>query len=269
MPFTLTHVLAVVPVAAAWPKKLPVSALVIGSMIPDFPMFFPFIPQSYYFVAHSLPGLFTACLPAGLIFFILFQAVMKRPLYALLPIYIQRRTSTLVRSTLRPNIADIALVMLAILLGAWTHIGWDDFTHADRWGAQMIPWLHSRALTLPGHAPITGAKLMQYLSSIIGLPILAVVLAYWLKLQPAIPAEDVQPQLSPMRKSMAYTIIAIIPIFVTILLGPRDNIFSYNGASRWITTCGFSFIMTALAYCIVFHIWKARKRHGQSAKKAE
>ena len=41
MPFTPVHSLAVLPVAAARRLPLPFSALVIGSMIPDFPLFVP------------------------------------------------------------------------------------------------------------------------------------------------------------------------------------------------------------------------------------
>ena len=54
-----------------------VLALVIGSMIPDLPLFVT-IPVSYA-TTHSIAGLFVACLPLGLACFLAFQLVMKRP----------------------------------------------------------------------------------------------------------------------------------------------------------------------------------------------
>ena len=45
MPFTPTHVLAILPIAALKRPALPFSALVIGSMIPDLPLFVPLSPD--------------------------------------------------------------------------------------------------------------------------------------------------------------------------------------------------------------------------------
>lgn len=54
MPFTPTHVLAILPVAAVKRFPLPFSALVIGSMIPDLPLFLPWSPG--YDQTHSVAG---------------------------------------------------------------------------------------------------------------------------------------------------------------------------------------------------------------------
>ena len=65
MPFTPTHVAAALP-ALPWLRRfgnVPASALVIGTMIPDAAVFLPRVFD--YGVAHSVPGLFTRGLPAG------------------------------------------------------------------------------------------------------------------------------------------------------------------------------------------------------------
>src|SRR3954471_14155787 len=125
MPFTPTHVLAILPIAAIKRLPLPFSALVIGSMIPDLPLFSPLPPG--YGVTHSATGLATACLPPGLACFLLFQLVMKRPLFALLPAALRRRCATLVprRPALHPG--SIAWASLAVVIGASTHVFWDSF----------------------------------------------------------------------------------------------------------------------------------------------
>src|SRR3954465_6574698 len=93
MPFTPTPALAIIPIAALGRGAPPFSALVIGSMIPDLPLFSPMSPA--YDTTHSPPGLLSACLPLGLACFLLFQSLMKRPLLALLPEAIQRRIASL------------------------------------------------------------------------------------------------------------------------------------------------------------------------------
>ena len=84
MPFTPTHMLAGLPVAAVWRGPGIGSALIIGTMIPDWPLYIPLGPA--YEVTHSFQGVFTASLPLGLAVVLLFQYILKRPLYELLPL---------------------------------------------------------------------------------------------------------------------------------------------------------------------------------------
>src|ERR1700677_3677984 len=102
MPFTLTHIAAILPAAAAAPRALPFSALVIGSMIPDLPLFIA-LPVSYA-TTHSIAGLFVACLPVGLACFLIFQNVMKRPLYSLMPDALRSRCASLVIHDVEPSL---------------------------------------------------------------------------------------------------------------------------------------------------------------------
>src|SRR5687767_11344334 len=61
MPFTPAHIIAVVPLR----RRLPLLALAIGSMVPDFGYFFPWGPY-FYVSAHTIPRSLTFCLPVGL-----------------------------------------------------------------------------------------------------------------------------------------------------------------------------------------------------------
>ena len=73
----------VVPFAAVRRWRLPLSALAIGSMVPDLPLFLP--GASNYQATHSAPGLITADLPLGLACFLAFQLLFKGFLFALMP----------------------------------------------------------------------------------------------------------------------------------------------------------------------------------------
>ena len=73
MPFTVSHAAAVLPLKNS---RLPLAALMVGSMSPDFAYFLP-AALSARTASHSLPGIFLFCLPAGLCIWQLF--VQRNP----------------------------------------------------------------------------------------------------------------------------------------------------------------------------------------------
>lgn len=83
MPFTLSHPAAVLPFARALARRGLLSAVVIGSMVPDFGWFMPWRPTRLE--THSAGALFTFCLPAGICAYWAFQWLFKEPLIELLP----------------------------------------------------------------------------------------------------------------------------------------------------------------------------------------
>ena len=171
MPFTPTHILAVLPVASIRRLPLPFSALVIGSMIPDFPLFVPLLPRTSYSISHSLTGIFTEDLLAGLTCFVVFP-LLNRPLFALLPAAIQRRCVSLLdghsvtlhdvwkRSAAKP----LLWASLAIVIGASSHVLWDSFTHEGRWGTRLVPRARRDGLDPPrsGHPRIQAPAIRQH-----------------------------------------------------------------------------------------------------------
>lgn len=128
MPFTLSHPAAAVPFTR-W--KLPLSALIVGSLSPDF-IYFVRLSAAGGF-GHTLPGLFLMDLPLGLAVLWLFHALLKYPLLTLLPISHQRRLLPLAEGFRFGPPRQILLIMAALFLGAVTHIAWDSVTHGSRW----------------------------------------------------------------------------------------------------------------------------------------
>jgi hypothetical protein len=61
MPFTVSHVAAVLPVYRPLTRWRVFTAAVIGSMVPDFGMLLPGGLERWQ--THSLPGLLNFCLP--------------------------------------------------------------------------------------------------------------------------------------------------------------------------------------------------------------
>jgi hypothetical protein len=170
MPFTLAHPAAVLPLRRVrWMHTVP---LIIGAMTPDVPYYLPWRIAKLISgeTTHSLLGSLTVDLPIGLLL-LLFIWLLRAPLTAPLGSGAQAKCSAaLERFGRRP--LNWALAPLSILIGVWTHLAWDSFTHADGWMVQRVS-----ALSAPvSFFSYTGelCHVLQYASSVFGLAVLAV-----------------------------------------------------------------------------------------------
>lgn len=161
MPFTVSHVAAVLPLVGRT-DRLPAAALVIGSMAPDYPWFLTGGRTAG--LSHSPAGVVTVDLAAGLVAVVAWRLLVQPPLRDLVP---RRLGERLPRS---PGVvaADLPWLALGVVVGTVTHVVWDSFTHAGRWGVDVVPWLHTEHLGLPGY------KWAQFVSGALGLVVLAV-----------------------------------------------------------------------------------------------
>ena len=163
MPFTVSHVAAVLPlVAGRRTARLAPAALVIGSMVPDVPWFFTGGRGAA--LTHSPEGVVTVDLAMGLVLFALWRLVFAAPTRELLPPAIGRRLP----HPRAPRGPEWVLAGLGAVVGAASHVLWDAFTHHDRWGWRQIGWLQET------HAGLPGDKIAQYASGVIGLGVLVV-----------------------------------------------------------------------------------------------
>jgi hypothetical protein len=169
VPFTISHAAAVLPLQRTGNSRLPLAALMIGSMSPDFAYFLPVVVNRAS--SHDLEGIFLFCLPVGLALWLLFTRLIERPTIALLPVAWRQRVP---RSDTTLSVRGLALASLAVVLGALTHIGWDAFTHAGTPVTDAFPFFHATVLTAEGQ-PVRVYRVLQYLSSVLGL----VALAWW------------------------------------------------------------------------------------------
>ncbi|GAA1697627.1 DUF4184 family protein [Nonomuraea maheshkhaliensis] len=179
VPFTPSHIAAVVPLIASSRLRRIVDpwALAMGAMVPDLPIFLPFLPD--YTDWHSWLGVVTIDPLAVLILLPFFHLVLRDPLISLLPPALAGRAALLTPERPRP------LPMVAgAVAGAATHVLWDSFTHSTgpaEWGA----WLSFSVFGV-----IRLFRLLQYTSSAIGLTL--VVWWAWrgLSRMPSAPVPD-------------------------------------------------------------------------------
>lgn len=171
MPITFAHPLAIAPLART---GLPVGALVVGTVVPDLPLFARAIPgldrlgralgdptlptmaEQYRFL-HSPLGLFTANIVIGLLVLALWWWLLRPAYRDALSKPLRGRTHAAPTGTLTWLLAIPALV-----IGSLTHILWDQVTHQWTWVSERVELLQA---TVGGY-PVT--ILLQYGTGVLG-----------------------------------------------------------------------------------------------------
>jgi hypothetical protein len=168
--------------AAAWPlhaiaRRLPLAALVIGTLSPDLEYALRLRPVGKF--GHSPLGLVVFCVPATLLLFWGWRALVRPAVAPLLPVGF-RRTLEAPDPGRRTDVVPLAVI--AALLGAASHVFWDGFTHATGWAVALIPFLSRLAPQLQ----LYWYTAAQYASSVFGvLAILAWLTVTWFRVPAA------------------------------------------------------------------------------------
>ena len=175
MPFTLCHPAIVLPLHARARRLTSLPALVIGSMAPDFVYFLPLAANGGF--THSLPGILLYCLPAGLLVYVIYHALLREAFIDWAPAAISRRMPAGASWMVR-DIRAVGLVLGSLVIGAATHIAWDAFTHANTVVVRQVDVLRW-PITIGAYA-VPPFKLLQHLSSLVGLIVILAYARRWL-----------------------------------------------------------------------------------------
>lgn len=163
MPFTISHAAAVLPLHRLSRHRLPLSALMVGSMAPDFGYFFSHEASRQF--THSFTSVITFSLPAGLAIWLFYVAMLEKTTITLLTDRWHTRFAH--TDAITPSL--VLRAGIAIILGALTHVLWDAFTHRGTFATDAFPVLLG---TTPGLPWLTIYHLLHALSSVVGLAIL-------------------------------------------------------------------------------------------------
>lgn len=220
MPFTLAHPAAILPLRRF--RCLQTVPLIIGSLVPDLPYFLPTRLGLSFPDTHTFYGSLTICLPLGL-GLLLLTLLLQEPLTVLLG---ARARWLFLRSLERFNARPLRwpIALLSVLIGCWTHIAWDSFTHQTGWTTLRVAAL-SAPVSLFGWDTST-SHLLQYVSSVFGLAVLAI----WfrkllLRVPPAVGAD--QP---PARAR--WLVLAVISS-AALLIGSSRALLAWHAASYY------------------------------------
>ena len=175
MPFTPAHTAIVLPFINV-SRIVSGTALVIGSMAPDFEYFFKMGVDSHF--SHSLPGVIWFDVPVVLLLALAFHKIAKNNLIRNLPAFLQARFYPLLTfdfvSALRKH--PVVFVICAAL-GALSHIFWDGFTHGDGYFVKNLSFYKGAYVPFYGvNYPLWYA--LQHISTFVGLTIVSFYVAF-------------------------------------------------------------------------------------------
>ena len=248
MPFTVSHIAAVLPFSRPLARWRLLSATIVGSMVPDFGLLLPTRPPRIE--THSAIGLLTFCLPVGLGTFWIFQLIIKPAITDILPNGAYMRWQ---RSAAPAAIANITQWLLAaggVLIGAVTHLVWDGFTHEGARGVRMIPALDDPAVDIVGHH-IMGTRLLQDVSSLVGLGIVLILVAYGLRPRRRGAARPVRRLHVAERYIWILTYVAMTVVFAGLFLSIRRPPSPAQSFALWVGTYAIAVLRACAASLLV------------------
>lgn len=169
MPLAPAHPAAVLPLQGL---GLPLSALVMGAVAPDLPVYLP-VGVSYA-TTHSGWGI-PADVVIGMVLLWLWVALVRDAVMDLTP-YLRRRL---------PGSAPLdqrtwLLAPLAVAIGAGTHVLWDSATHDWGFLVQQLAFLREE------YGPVPLYRWIQHVSTVVGTVVVASYGMWRLKSMPAV-----------------------------------------------------------------------------------
>ncbi len=149
MPFTLAHPALILPAKNV--KWFSLTALIVGSMVPDLEFFFQL--REVENIGHHWYGIALFDIPVGLLFCFLFHNVLRTPLLANLPAMYRSRFAAMIDFNWNPYARSHKLnILVSLLAGIATHILCDGFTHYNGMFVllfpvlqQNVPWVNMPA----------------------------------------------------------------------------------------------------------------------------
>ena len=315
MAFTIAHMAAALPFYKSNSKShswrwIQFDALLIGTMIPDLHYFLR-IGESLSNKSHEWIGLFTYCLPWGLLIFALWYWLLKPATFALIqPFFKEPLTNTSELFYVKNDSYDklhfnvtyhskntgliiffkkrficwldlfLIPVIFGLILGAATHLIWDGITHADGFIARHIDWLQYRLYIYPFQGT-TISRLLQYLSSIVGLIVLFRFVLSYLKTEQYVnkrlvnqPVKSSELKNKSLTKNHSFIIMSSI-IIISLLLSmkafikyyPKLTSSPYTFAAQvsvsLIQNIGIMFIFYSIIYYLARYTYLYRKKKYQ------
>lgn len=169
MPFTFAHPAAVLPFAKKHSSYISVTALILGSMAPDFEYFLYFRP--YGIIGHTWVGFFYLNLPLVFLLAYAYHRILKGPFITHLPKPFASYYKYVVDAKWGLYTwKNFFVFCYSALFGMVTHVVWDAFTHKTGYFVMEMPLLQQEVYSIPIY------KFLQHGSTCFGLLLLIYVL---------------------------------------------------------------------------------------------
>lgn len=243
MPFTLSHAAVTILFKPWLNQKISFTGLALGCMAPDFEYFLRM--QMRGEIGHQFWGIFLLDLPVAMILAWVIHSIIRDPLIENLPLTLKQRLIIYHHHNWNEYFKQhVWIVALSIIIGIFTHIVWDAFTHKTGFFVQQTELL--RIEIIFGDFRIYLYKLLQYMSSVLGL----VLIFIYLYKMPSYTVENFKKRQSDSYVFYWSMVCALLITFwgVWCFMNP-DLIFGAGHVIVSLIACAFwSFFFTALIF---------------------
>jgi len=239
MPLTFAHPAAVLPFSRS-SKYINFSALVLGSMAPDFEYFLRGRPSAE--IGHTLIGFLTFNLPIVVLVYFIYHTWIHKTLWSHLPSFLQESPVQKPRSS---KVLHIVVLLYSALFGMITHVVWDSFTHLNGFMVRKLSILTYTAQVLDFNIPIF--KLLQHGSTIVGI----LIIISYMYIRARKNRFNDKGLIKPKQKWMYWSLIALVALLLFSLWYFIDqvSIGSYGIIVVRIIDCGFiSLLIVSLLF---------------------
>ncbi|MBD3317547.1 MAG: DUF4184 family protein [Chitinivibrionales bacterium] len=252
MPLTISHAAAAVPLRRF---RLPTSALIFGTMVPDFEFFLRMNHERV--IGHTPIGLLLFCIPVGLLGLVIFHNLLKHPLLSLLPHKHQAKLLPVAQQFSFFPPRRFGAIVLALLIGAVSHILWDSFTHEGSWFVERLALLRVPLLTI-GERSLKVCDFLQHGSSAIGFAILVLAYRKWYLQTPKAP-EPARPLFSRSTRlavfggMSGFACIGGLAYGFAALPGHTDLDVAQTFIATTVVCSVSAFLAAWIAYSVIWH----------------
>lgn len=175
MPFTFAHPAIFIPFGSKIKTKLSATALIIGSMVPDFEFFLKM--KTGENIGHHWYGVLLFDIPLAIICCYVFHLLLRDMLINQSPKWCYQRWNKWIGFNWN-NYAkrNGIVVLLSVLLGIISHLFLDAFTHEDGFFVEQIRFLKAEVIVFEIRTNIF--MLLQVFASLVGLYLVYGVVNY-------------------------------------------------------------------------------------------
>lgn len=217
MPFTPSHIIAVLPFRKFSPNYVSMTGLIAGSVAPDFEFFLRV--TLYGSIGHTWWGAVIFDLPVAVLICFTFHLLIKKALIPHLPVVLFRRWGGYVdKDWLTYWKGHRLVVILSCSFGILTHLLWDNFTHEVGYISNFQFAFFLKQVEIGGLS-IHIYDILQFLSSLLGLLFLVQVI--WTS--PTYDFEPVKNLTDKKKYFMQSVTITLGIIFVRYMIGVPDE----------------------------------------------
>ena len=254
MPFTLAHPAVVIPLR----RHADLTALVIGSMVPDLTHFVGFDINRR--ITHHLLLWPLFSLPVGLLMYLLFTRLLREPLLSLGPLGLVERLLPRARQARPPQ--HRRRVLLGLTIGAASHLIFDRLTTLNPAFGWVLPLL-TPVLTVAG-IPISVQDLLRHGSALLGMALISLWIGRWWRQAPrrTLDREDIGPLHRQPLLRAAIVVVGATVVLATALLAAlnEDGVSTRHLIGNTVRYAMPASTAALIVYALVWQAWKQRLR---------